>query len=236
MEAQHSVPNNPLHLLDDFLSSLPPIEPPSNFETAAMYAESHSLDSSPRPHEKRHNLTLRVAADLFGNNISLLESALSLLEEQEQSQSSVQFPIIKTIRAKRSGRDAILVQKQRKNKTYNFRVGNEMSETDKRNNEEINQFYLCLLGRDRANNWNRMQRLGVHCTCRSFFQNIKGGKSNKGSTSDGLASLNCQTIVCKHLLAVILMPHLLPWSEKGVKIEVVDDRQFAKVVSKASIG
>jgi len=236
MEAQHAVPDNPLHLLDDFLSSLPPIAPLSNLETDARDPESHSLDSSPRRHEKRHDLTLRVAAELFGNNISLLENALSLLEEQEQSQNGAQSPIIWTIRAKRSGRDAILIRKQRKNKTLNFRGGDETSETDKRTNNEMNQFYLCLLGRDRDNTWNRMQRWGVHCTCRSFFQNLKGGRSNKGSTSDGMASSNCQTIVCKHLLAVILMPHLLPWSEKGVKIEVVDDRQFAKVVSRASIG
>ncbi|KAL3795922.1 hypothetical protein HJC23_002193 [Cyclotella cryptica] len=239
MEAQYAPPNNPLHLLDDFLCSLPPIEPLSNLGTDATESESQRSNSSPSHHEKRNDLTLRVAADLFANNLSLLENALSLLEEHEQFQSVTQAvnkdaneynPIIRAIRAKRSGRNVILIQKQRKNKTRNF------PEQDKRNKNEMNEFYLCLLGRDRANAWNRMQRWGMHCTCRSFFENTKGGRSSKGGTIGGMAPLSCQTVLCKHLLAVILMPHLLPWNEKGMKVEIIDDREFAKVISRASIG
>jgi hypothetical protein len=32
------------------------------------------------------------------------------------------------------------------------------------------------------------------------------------------------------------MPHLLPWRKDGVEEDIVDDKMFAKLVMKASIG
>jgi hypothetical protein len=90
-----------------------------------------------------------------------------------------------------------------------------------------------------------LRRRGGHCTCRSFFQNIKGAirgtggggataaPAREGGAADGPAT-------CKHLLAAALMPYVLPWSTMagsgGAEIEIVDDREFARLVARASIG
>ena len=68
-------PNNPLHLLDDHLASLTPTPTDQSEENTS--------------HDAHHDQTLRVAADLFEGQMSLLENALSLLEEQEQYQREV---------------------------------------------------------------------------------------------------------------------------------------------------
>lgn len=291
---QYQLPNNPLKLLDDYLSSISSSE--DNGKDTANDADTKNSDSnqqddnitaaistsissqqSPTPKqsvqdEQLHNSVLRVAAELFGNNISLLENSLALLEEQERYQnndndnnnndsnasSSKIIPPIRTIRAKRSGRVAVLVRKQQKK---------SRASSDK---QTIDDYYLCLLGRDRVtidnNNafktskgtylCNPHHRVGMNCTCRSFFHNIKGSGSNSGgggrfkrngdrsppkkassyNSSNNSGNINNNNIVCKHLLAVILMPHLLPWRSQSVEEEVVDDKLFTKLVMRASIG
>ena len=260
----HRVPRNPLHLLDDFLSSLPTKKPgvvPHKNEECDAGSNSSSTPSSA---ERKHDLVLRAAGDLLGNNGSLLESALALLEEQEkyERESSSNsaggnenkvIPVIRKIRARRSGRDAILVRKQQRKQSASAGDGVSKSKSGKIKNE----YYLCLLGRDRSNihpivrgennniNWTNIHRQGTHCNCRSFYQKIKGGVTRSSAEhtnrsldydrSDQLLH-STDTIVCKHLLASILMPYLLPWSEKGVEEDQVDDRKFAKLVMRASIG
>eukprot|EP00984_Skeletonema_dohrnii_P004796 scaffold1681_cov113-Skeletonema_dohrnii-CCMP3373.AAC.5 len=289
---QYQLPNNPLKLLDDYLSSIPSANGQSTAEADVDNPDSDQQDadatispsSSQLPStinhsaqaEQLHNSVLRVAAELFGNNMSLLENSLALLEEQEQYQnnknnddddnnnnasSSAIIPPIRTIRAHRSGRVAVLVRKQRKKS----RASNQQQhQSDK---QIIDDYYLCLLGRDRVtiDNNNSFKtskgtylctphhRIGMHCTCRSFFHNIKGSgsggsgggrfKSNgerspsgKASSSYSSSSGGNNNVVCKHLLAVILMPHLLPWRSQSVEEDVVDDKLFTKLVMRASIG
>jgi hypothetical protein len=239
MDLCDAIPSNSLHLLDDFLSSLPSIPPsPTSEESINDESDIKRPDSTSSQHERHNDLVLRVVADLFGNNASLLENALVLLEEHEQSQKEARSagndenikPIIRTIRAKRSCRQAVFIRKQRKSKRNSY-GGNETPQDTKKNEAE---FYLCLLGRDKVSARNRVHRRGMHCTCRSFLQNIKGGRSGKNSSET--SSSSCQNIACKHLLAVILMPHLLPWNEKVVDVETLEDREFAKLVARASIG
>ena len=284
---QYQLPNNPLKLLDDYLFSLsseiinngqdtdndaadtnnPDSEQQDNIAAIASSSPSTPSKQSAQA-EQLHNSVLRVAAELFGNNISLLENSLALLEEQEQyqnnddnnnnnnsSSSSEITPPIRTIRAKRSGRVAVLVRKQRKNS----RASNQNYQSNK---QIIDDYYLCLLGRDRVTIGNNnafktskgtylctpQHRIGMNCTCRSFFHNIKGSggsggrfKSNGDRSPPRTASSyssngNINNIVCKHLLAVILMPHLLPWRSQSVEEDVVDDKLFTKLVMRASIG
>lgn len=291
---QYQLPNNPLKLLDDYLSS---ISSDNGHQSAAKAdmdnpdSDQQDADATINPSssqlpstinhsaqaEQLHNSVLRVAAELFGNNMSLLENALALLEEQEQyqnnknndddnnnnsSSSAIIIPPIRTIRARRSGRVAVLVRKQRKKS----RASNQQHQSSDK--QIIDDYYLCLLGRDRVtiDNNNAFKtskgtylctphhRIGMHCTCRSFFHNIKGSgsggsggggrfKSNgerspsgKASSYSSSSSGGNNSVVCKHLLAVILMPHLLPWRSQGVEEDVVDDKLFTKLVMRASIG
>ena len=304
---QYQHPNNPLKLLDDYLSSISSSTSTNirgetadfcandnddsdaiiNDATAVADATTTASSSSPEKQstqiaqeeqqqqqqqqqqqeqeEHLHNSVLRAANELFGNNISLLENSLALLEEQEQYQNNdgnnnvnnddngVTIPPIRTIRARRSGRVAVLVRKQKKKSRSSYQHDKHSTTDD---------YYLCLLGRDKLTIDSThsairtsqgtylctpQHRIGMHCTCRSFFHNVKGDsgrfKSNderspsRGGRNSGNSSNNNKSnIVCKHLLAVILMPHLLPWRKDGVEEDIVDDKMFAKLVMKASIG
>jgi len=291
---QYQLPNNPLKLLDDYLSSISSdnAQSAAKADTDNPNSDQQDADATISPSssqlpstinhsaqaEQLHNSVLRVAAELFGNNMSLLENSLALLEEQEQyqnnknndddnnnnnsSSSSAIIPPIRTIRARRSGRVAVLVRKQRKKS----RASNQQQhQSDK---QIIDDYYLCLLGRDRVTIDNNnafktskgtylctpQHRIGMHCTCRSFFHNIKGSgsggsgggrfKSNgserspsgKASSYSSSSNGGNNNVVCKHLLAVILMPHLLPWRSQSVEEDVVDDKLFTKLVMRASIG
>lgn len=215
-------PNNPLHLLDDHLASLTP--------TPTDQSEENIL------HDAHHDQTLRVAADLFEGQMSLLENALSLLEEQEKYQREVRGKdtdgvgdaqsIIRVIQAKRSGKKAIIIQKRRGNKRHSKNT----SDT------KLNDYYLCLLGKDKTDSYNQIHRRGMHCTCKSFLNNIRG--SSRKSTAGGDNATNAgdsHNIICKHLLAVILMPHLMPWCKEGVVVEVLEDKVFAKLIAMCQI-
>ena len=176
--------------------------------------------------------------------MTLLENSLGLLEEQEQSQREMLQStattsntlregqtIIRTIRAKRSGMQVVLVRKQRKGKR-NSNQGNNDPTND-------NDYYLVLPGKDRTDAYNQVHRRGMHCTCRSFLNNIKGGgrknsNNHAAATTDNVAFFS-QSIICKHLLAVILMPHLMPWRMDGVGVEVLEDRKFAKLVASCQV-
>jgi len=127
------------------------------------------------------------------------------------------------------------------------------------------EYYLCLPGRrahatagrrmaslstSRPPSSDAIRRRGGHCTCRSFFQNIKGavgggigGMGGPVPTAAAAAAARAGAAdgpaTCKHLLAAALMTHVLPWSMMtggGAEIEVVDDREFARLVARASIG
>jgi len=270
--------HHPLHLLDDLLASLSPCIS----ATAPRHDQNHSGDSFKSNDggadaalalaEAKQDVVLRAAGELFGNNISLLENSLTLLDEQEQYQKNqsneidhnsqstamTSMPVIRKIQAKRSGREVILVRKQRKKAAQGRRkskgdISSQLNENDKEGKKQniMDDYYLCLLGRDqierrssftRNRKGGRVYRQGAHCTCRSFFQNIKGGSRSSSSTkSSSEASMpNCSNVVvCKHLLAAVLMPHMLPWSKSGgvdMEVEVVDDRYFAKLIMRASIG
>ena len=220
------MPNNSLHLLEDFLTALPPVDP----SAGPLETELRNNDDGTSMLEIHHDITLRVASDLFGQNMTL-ENALALLEEQEQYQremlptSEGQSHIIRTVRAKRSGRQIVLIKKQRKGKR-NSSGGNEQKDAD---------YYLLLLGKERVDALNQVHRRSMHCTCRSFQNNIKGGgRKSSGSAGDSHHS-NSQNIICKHLLAVILMPHLMPWSKSGMNVEVLEDREFAKLIASCQI-
>jgi hypothetical protein len=304
----YQIPNNPLKLLDDYLSSIPIENNDLNVTEGCADVDKKMMDDSDSDQrdvttttpssssslqspattlstqaEQLHNSVLRVAAELFGNNISLLENSLALLEEQEQYQHnsndnnddnhnnnkslSSSIPPIRTIRARRSGRVAVIVRKQQKKSRASSYHPQQQSDK-----QIMNDYYLCLLGRDKISidNTNSFKtskgtyhftphhRIGMHCTCRSFFHNIKGSGSSSGgggkfksngerspsvkasyrgsSNSNSSSSNNNNIVVCKHLLAVVLMPHLLPWRAQSVEEDVVDDKLFAKLVMRASIG
>ena len=255
-------PIHPLHILDDLLNSLPmgELSAASVDEIQDENQQSVARSAAMAMAEEKRDLVLRAADGLFGTNMSLLENALALLDEHEQSQRNnceeidsdnthyPTVPVIRKVRAKRSGREAILIRKQRKrpsNKSNAAVIGSscQLTVNDKVEGRQhiMNDYYLCLLGRDRTDRraqltstagCSRIYRHGAHCTCRSFFQNIKG-VSRSSSTSKPSCSNGG---VCKHLLATILMPHLLPWSRTGVVSEIVDDRKFAKLIMGASVG
>lgn len=277
---------HPLHLLDDLLASLSPSKASVVEEGAPTIGKNQDEDgddpdaiaaegdASTSLAEAKQDVVLKAAGDLFCNNISLLENALSLLDEQEQCQTSnitrggdnapPAIPVIRKIRARCSGREVILVRKQRKKsagQAYKAKFADnntassqmtDAKEGDKQQQNIMDDYYLCLLGRDQidrralfTNNdnhgWAKIQRRGMHCTCRSFFQNMKGGSRSSSSSkaNEPTSFTTDDVVVCKHLLAAILMPHLLPWSSSKigeVEGEVVDDREFAKLVVHASIG
>mmetsp|Transcript_30982 Transcript_30982/g.52953 ORF Transcript_30982/g.52953 Transcript_30982/m.52953 type:complete len:298 (-) Transcript_30982:164-1057(-) len=258
---------------------------PNNNAVAAAGASMAMAEAS-------QDIVLRAACELLGNNsMSLLENALALLDEQKQYENGLGamtteimdtnhhrrqtetnapmtiMPVIRKIRARRSGREAILVRKQRKKasstKTNKPEVSRDNdasssqmgADTNDKNGRKqsimVGDYYVCILGRDgidRCATYSnirrgaRVRRRGAHCTCRSFFQNMKGGNSRSSSTSKSsnevsVPSYSNHVIVCKHLLAAILMPHLLPWSQNGgIDDEVLDDREFAKLIMRASIG
>ncbi|KAL7545033.1 hypothetical protein ACHAWF_010691 [Thalassiosira exigua] len=273
MEGHHDAVPHPLHILDDLLASLPPPAFRNRVRSdgrSSPDAADADADAATAAAEATQDLVLRAACDLFANNAKLLENALALLDEQEQFQTSRaggfgdddhvldQAPVIRKIRARRSGREAALIRKQRKKPPSSRRSNSKASKVDvsSRMSEEGNvrdnpqiadEYYLCLLGRDgidrRASfasndGWARVHRRGMHCTCRSFFQNMNGGCRTSSSKGEVLSSPICpDAVVCKHLLAAILMPHMLPWSiGGGAAEETVDDKQFAKLVMRASIG
>ena len=285
--------HHPLHLLDDLLISIT-----TTSSNCKHTQNSNDIDDTKDTNnnieeddntilllaETNQDLVLHAANELFGNNMSLLENALALLDEQEQYQNNNMeidasvnttppLPVIRRIRAKRSGRTAILVRKTRKKSSYKSKSTTKNStspshQVHSNTNEEKKQsvasttdeYYLCLMGREKIdrravmnnnNNdrsssgvWCKVQRQGAHCTCRSFSQNIKGGNNRSSSSpkrnNDSSTQLvvNSNAVVCKHLLAAILLPHMLPWSKPGCELEdeIVDDREFAKLISKASIG
>lgn len=233
--AMDGVQTNPLHLLDDYLTALTQSKHPfHSAEAVAATDDVHGSESS--KHGIHHDLTLRVAADLFGNNITLLENALALLEEQEQRQKEMQTNssddgqqtnIIRHVRAKRSGRNAVLIRKQRKGKRNSSGGDNDANMKD-------NDNYLIMPGKERTDASHQVHRRGMHCTCRSFLNNIKGGGRKSGGAND-LVMHGSQNIICKHLLAVILMPHVMPWNKDGVSVEALGDREFAKVIASCQI-
>lgn len=260
----------PLHVLDDLLASLAP----SGAATNDSEVRDENDESSPNNRcianamatdaamaEDNRDLVLRAACDLFGNNISLLENALALLDEQRQYHNSrsnrsdidndqstpMTALVIRKIRARRSGRTAFLVRKQRRKLSSGDSSksgGNAQSKGNKNDHhgekqKVLDEYYLCLVGKhqiDRGallpnrHGWAATYRQGAHCTCRSFFQNIIKGEAKSQSACSNV-------VVCKHLLAVILMPYLLPCSKTGgVEDEAVDDQEFARLVMRASIG
>jgi len=289
--------HHPLHLLDDLLTSIT-----TTSSNCKHTQNTNDIDGTKDTNnnenveddntislaaEAKQDLVLRAANELFGNNMSLLENALALLDEQEQYQrdhgnknnkmdiddnTTQPLPVIRRIRAKRSGRTAVLVRKTRKKSSYKSKSNNtspshqvhtNTNEEKKPSVSTTDEYYLCLMGREKidrrtvmSNNndgttsssgvWCKVQRQGAHCTCRSFSQNIKGGNSRSSSSSSPKRNndsstqsvMNSNAVVCKHLLAAILLPHMLPWSKSGCELEdeIVDDREFAKLISKASIG
>ena len=271
--------HHPLHLLDDLLTSITTTSLNCKHNTNDIDSTKDTNNNVEEDGnsisllaETKQDLVLRAANELFGNNMSLLENALALLDEQEQYQrdhvsgntnnkmeiddsvdTTPLLPVIRKIKAKRSGRTAILVRKTRKKSSYKSKSNNNNSSTSpsshqvhSNTNEEKKQsaaatddYYLCLMGREKIdrravmnnnnnNNissssavWCKVQRQGAHCTCRSFSQNIKGGNSRSSSSSSSpkrnndsstQSAVNSNAVVCKHLLAAILLPHMLPWS------------------------
>ncbi|KAL7466861.1 hypothetical protein ACHAXS_007138 [Conticribra weissflogii] len=248
------LPTNPLHLLDDFLATLPTDSPTVNSNKSKGDDDDPDVNASSSEVETEHDLVLRAAGELLESHGSLLESALTLLEDQEKYQSQKNeardpsddsfTPVIRKIRSKRSGRVAILVRKQQRKKASISDRGGDDTE-----NRRIlsKNYYLCLLGRDRSNvhaiikgdKSGRIYRQGAHCTCRSFLQRMKGdgmthARSRNSTAVVGKTESLPEYAFCKHLLASILMPHLLPWRKIGVDEEIIDDREFAKLAMKAS--
>ena len=296
---------HPLHLLDDLLASissgvrgknnvqLQDDETSQNRDYAATENDVGMLSMA----EAKQDLVLRAADELFCNNMTLLENALALLDEQEQYQReyckemgngdtssnnpTTVFPVIRKIRAKRSGRTAVLVRKQRKNNKSLYNKSKSAADNNSEYSSQVNDskkkqkitddFYLCIMGKDKlldqrsllnSNNndsggWDKVQRCGAHCTCRAFSQNIKGGNNGRSSQSQSSSSAkgsssrneaassatahSSNAVVCKHLLAAILLPHMLPWSNNetgscGMEDEIVEDKEFAKLIMRASIG
>ena len=145
-------------------------------------------------------------------------------------------PAIRRIRARRSGREAVLVrsggQQRRKGRPGGGDGGGD---------EEEEQYYLCLLGDGRADGRSLLAdgrsrvRRPLHCTCRSYMQNVMTGGGGRGALPAAAAAAPSPD-PCKHLLASILMPHLLPWSRRSELAEVVEDKEFARLMLAASIG
>lgn len=228
---------NVVTLLDDFLHALPRCGAASSDEANA------SASASAASLEDRHDLVLRASADLFRDSPALLENALSLLEQQERHQTGggehgdgggeQRHPAIRRIRARGSGREAVLVRsggQRRKGRPGGDGGGDE---------EDERGYYLCLLGDARsdgrsllADGASRVRR-PLHCTCRSYLQNTMAGGGGRGALP---SATDAAPDPCKHLLASILMPHLLPWSRRPAWAEVVDDKEFARLMLAASIG
>lgn len=254
--------HHPLQLLDDFLASLPPL---SLSSSAIDDVNSKTLDDDEKM-TRRQDLVLRVADELLGYDCSsggsagydrgstLLENALALLDNklaQSQAIGNDGKPVawIRRIRAKRSGREAILFRKQRGSKTTTIISSSAEHPIDSNGNIVPDEYYLCLLPRLRNRRGFECGsgivdiRGGVHCTCRSFFQNVLGGRHGGRRHCQSRhvqisSSLNA-VVTCKHILAAKLMPHLLLSGSDGTdenEFETVDDRLFAKLLSQASIG
>ena len=274
MTARHQEASHPLHLLDDLLASLTsrevPHEPAAATPRGALVAEATTGHD-----ERREDLILRAADDLFGPHASLLENALALLDEHRSSRRGVDVvgeggrgtsrtappAMIRRIRARRSGREAVLVRRGRASsgrKRAPRRPDDEEEEDGKRRPDAAaEEHYLCLLGREeRDRGASRAsgggggrtpprvrRRRGMHCTCRAFFQNVGGGGGIGGGGGAspvgrggprGVPGSSPDAVVCKHLLAAILLPHLLPAGD--AEAEIVDDRDFAWWLARASVG
>ena len=224
-------------LLDDFLHALPSCgaaPDDGGGDDAPAASDPEAPDAAL---EDRHDLVLRASADLFRDSPALLENALSLLEGQERHQSGGGEgggqPAIRRIRARRSGREAVLVRSGGQRRRG--RAGGDGGGDD---GEGGRGYYLCLLGDGRADGRSLLTdgesrvRRPLHCTCRSYLQNTMTG----GGRGVPPAATAAAPDPCKHLLASILMPHLLPWSRRSEVAEVVDDKEFARLMLAASIG
>ena len=253
--------NHPLHLLDDFLSSLPPLNAHGN----ALFEDGMLA--------RRQDLVLRVADELLGYDHrsgiggggtgsgpgpgcdrggTLLENALALLDDKRSrgAQSHIISgndgpATIRRIRAKRSGREAILFRKQRGSKI--MMTSSTSAELPLASSGTImtDEYYLCLIPRLRnwpgvgGNGSGSIRGAGAHCTCRSFLHNIisAGGHGGRRNCRQMTVSSSLNTVVtCKHVLAAKLMPHLLLSSSDDNNLEIVDDRLFARLLTRASIG
>ena len=242
--------NHPLNLLDDFLSSLPPLGDVAD-------EKAHDDETLTR----RQDLVLRVADELLGYDHrgggggkggTLLENALALLDDNRgRSQSQVVVgddgtsATIRRIRAKRSGREAILFRKQHGSKTKAALAPSSSAELPSESGKIIHdEYYLCLIPRHGFGgiDWGAGIRGGAHCTCRSFFQNIITGGGHGGRRhchQIPLSSSANAVVTCKHVLAAKLMPHLLLFGSDGNfldDVEIVDDRLFAMLLMRASMG
>ena len=243
--------HHPLHLLDSFLASLQPLHVSSS-SSNEEYDKTLDADVSLT---RRQDLVLRVADELLGYDHrsgggggTLLENALALLDNkggvlQSQAVGNDGPPAsIRRIRAKRSGREAILFRKQHhgsKTKALSSSLSTVMQD----------EYYLCIIPKMR--NWRGVIggkgsggiRSGAHCTCRSFSQNIlSGGHGGRRHSRHVQISPSLYPVVtCKHILAAKLMPHLLlhsdsDGSDSNNNFELVDDRLFARLLAGSSIG
>ncbi|KAL7444355.1 hypothetical protein ACHAXH_009955 [Discostella pseudostelligera] len=238
--------NHPLHLLDDFLSSLSPL------------ADVNEIAHDDETPTRRQDLVLRVADELLGYDHrgggrggTLLENALALLDDNRgRSPSQVVVgddgpaATIRRIRAKRSGREAILFRKQHGSTTKIVPSSTAELPSGKTMRDD---YYLCLVPRLDRRGFGSIDcgagiRGSAHCTCRSFFQNIitGGGHGGRRHCHQMPLSSSLNTVVtCKHVLAAKLMPHVLLSGSDGNfldDVEIVDDRLFARLLMRASIG
>lgn len=235
------VVHHPLHLLDQFLLSLPPS------------SHNQTEDSSNERNEK----ILRIADFLYGKSTntssrlsykknanpmpsqqyagSILDSALELLDSFEEELSQVpSMPLlgdganadrgrlktsapIRMVVAKRSRRRFVVVRgsKGRVGTDYLVTLGSHSNST--RSDGGVANAHTAVI----AGRW------GYHCSCRSFFEKLKGDRF----------------ALCKHILAARLAPFLCISIEdengrsrsRIYKEEEIEDEEFGIIYARLSL-
>ena len=236
----------PLHQLEDYLRSLADDD---NGEAAEPRTEDSTLTSAcATPNRSSHHLQdkqdkiLHVADFLFGN---MLNSALMLFDSSQ--------PMITKVTAAPSNRSIYLVKASSSSSSNYHRTPRSSPGTP--------SYYQCIFpeipsskhdGNNTtiSNNNNRSSSI-YYCSCRSFYVNSRSSmaavatmvatKSSNDKTKrngedssfsgEGTGDLS----ICKHLLALMLMPHLqVPYQHLTLSSEeefasLVLDRTFPRV-------
>ena len=235
----------PLHQLEDFLRSLADdngggTEPRT--EDGTLTSAGTTPNRSSHHLQDRQDKILHVADFLFGN---MLNSALMLFDSSQT--------MITKVTAAPSNRSIYLV-KASSSSSSNFH-------RTPRTGPATPSYYQCILpeiksskhdGNDTTNSNNNDRCSSIYyCSCRSFYENSKSSmaavatmvatKSSNNNTKrtgedrsfsgEGTGDLS----ICKHLLALMLMPHLqVPFQHLTLSSEeefasLVLDRTFPRV-------
>jgi hypothetical protein len=160
---------------------------------ASSRAEPPKSEADFKREQAQIKHVLRVADFLFG---STLEKALNTLDSS----------IVKSFKSVPSGRRIFLVKPERRN-----------GASTKQNEDATN--YICFLPqscREAQQQQQQQQQQGFYfCSCPSFFQKTKS--LNVGCCAETRRNVMLPFSLCKHLLALKLLPYL------GAPCSIVED-------------